>query len=516
MVRHTRTTHPSLMSVLVVVMVLTSMSLPWLLGTAVPAHADDPEERDHRGEEQPQLPPPGLPGQPGIVRDHRDPDARLEIIIKSIKVHDDSEGRLEWDGGEFWLGVQLYRVGPGCTPGSTSEGCRILRMSRRDVAFEADAGDTVILNQSISDKGSGNDASIGPETGIPVWADQAYGMMIYAHEIDLQFHDDVGRLNVVLTADDNWHIGTYTERGERVDGGPLGNEFDVEPAHYSVEYEVRLMPLPDLVPTRVEKVDVAGTSNDVVCMDVRNGGPLDAGPFRMTVLVDDTVVPNGIVEAGKLEAGKAGTLCTETTLPTLGEWLSVVVDDDRIVLEQHERNNRLDRRYGFNYSAVPSISLPPGGFTSGPGANVSPPVAGSVATEPRPAASPTPSPSTAPSQARPDLTVSAIRVNGRVPDGKDDCKDGKNDVAVVVKNTGTAKAGAFVVRLAVDGDDDQVADKPVPGLEAGQEREVRFDGVRLEKGERKLAATADASKTVAESDDGNNALSVSARCKDDA
>ena len=515
MVRHPHTRVVTLMRFAVVIVSLTSMSLPWSLETATPVHADDPEQRDHRGEEQPQLPPPSPSGRPGIVHDHRDPDARLEIIIKSIKVHDDGESRLEWDGGEFWLGVELYRVRPGCATALSGEGCGILRLSRRDIAFEADTDDTVILNQSISDKGSGHDASIGPETGIPVWADQKYQLTIYGHEMDLQFHDDVGKLNVVLTAEDNWHIGTYTERGERVDGGPLGNEFVVRPAHLSVEYEVRLMPLPDLVPTRVEQVDVAGSPNDAVCMDVRNNGPAAAGPFQMTVLVDDAVVPNGIVEAGKLPAGQVGTLCTETTLPTSGEWLSVIVDDDRIVLEQHERNNRLDRRYGFNYSSVPSVSLPPGVFTSGPGANVSPAAAGAVVIDPRPAASPTPGPAAAPSQARPDLTVSAIRVNGRVPDGKDDCKDGKNDVSVVVKNAGIANADAFVVRLQVDGAEDQTAEKSLPGLDAGQEREVRFDGVRLKKGERKLAATADAGKAVAESNEGNNSHEVVARCDDD-
>jgi subtilase family serine protease len=44
---------------------------------------------------------------------------------------------------------------------------------------------------------------------------------------------------------------------------------------------------------------------------------------------------------------------------------------------------------------------------------------------------------------------------------------------------------------------------------------VSFDDVRLRKGERTLTATADAKEQVAESGEGNNALSVTARCKDD-
>jgi len=39
--------------------------------------------------------------------------------------------------------------------------------------------------------------------------------------------------------------------------------------------------------------------------------------------------------------------------------------------------------------------------------------------------------------------------------------------------------------------------------------------VRLKKGEHKLTAVADAEKTVAESDEGNNGLTVAARCEDD-
>ena len=64
-------------------------------------------------------------------------------------------------------------------------------------------------------------------------------------------------------------------------------------------------------------------------------------------------------------------------------------------------------------------------------------------------------------QGQPDLVVSAVRVNGRVPDGKDDCKDGKNDVAVVVKNWGTTNAEKFAVRLAVDGG--EAAEEAVAG-----------------------------------------------------
>jgi subtilase family serine protease len=106
-------------------------------------------------------------------------------------------------------------------------------------------------------------------------------------------------------------------------------------------------------------------------------------------------------------------------------------------------------------------------------------------------------------------------VNGRAPDGKDDCTDGKNDVTVVVKNAGAADAESFVVRLDVDDDQGGAEEKSVSGLDAGKEREVHFDDVGLKKGERKLAVTVDAKSSVAESDEGNNQRTVTARCTDD-
>jgi hypothetical protein len=166
-----------------------------------------------------------------------------------------------------------------------------------------------------------------------------------------------------------------------------------------------------------------------------------------------------------------------------------------------------------------------GNATANPGPGAEPPIfpaqgtwSGPVASGPSTSASspagpnPTPASRTEPTarQAAPDLIVTAVRVNGRAPDGKDDCKDGKNDVAVHVKNEGSAAASAFAVRIAVDGQEAGVV--PVSGLEAGQEREVRFEDVRFKKGERTLTAGADPKGTIVESDETNNERKVTARC----
>jgi len=52
------------------------------------------------------------------------------------------------------------------------------------------------------------------------------------------------------------------------------------------------------------------------------------------------------------------------------------------------------------------------------------------------------------------------------------------------------------------------------GLEAGQDQEVRFENVRLKKGEHKLTVIVDPKATVAEIKEDNNERTVSARCKD--
>ena len=107
--------------------------------------------------------------------------------------------------------------------------------------------------------------------------------------------------------------------------------------------------------------------------------------------------------------------------------------------------------------------------------------------------------------------MSAIRVNGKNPSADDACTAGKNDVTLVVKNQGAASAGSSVARLVVDDDHE----KSIGSLEAGREQEVGFDDVRLKKGERELTATVDAKKTVSESNEDNNDLKITLKCKDD-
>jgi subtilase family serine protease len=244
---------------------------------------------------------------------------------------------------------------------------------------------------------------------------------------------------------------------------------------FSVEFQIRRAPLPDLRPVNIKVLDLPGSTNKSVCMAVQNIELGEPGPFELALQIDGAVPPSGRATAGGLPPGDASERCVQVALPTSGQHrLTAVADEPNTVLEYNETNNVYEQTYTATASAP------------------------------------------APSRALPDLTVKAIKVNGHAPDGKDVCREGKNDVTVVVKNGATTNAGDFLVRLVVDDDDGDLRQKGLDdGLEAGAEREVRFDEVRLKKGPRSLAATADPTIGISESDEGNNTLKVTATCKDD-
>jgi len=223
-------------------------------------------------------------------------------------------------------------------------------------------------------------------------------------------------------------------------------------------------------------------------MSILNAGAKDPGPFSTVLRVDGVMPPNGKVEAGQLAPGAAGDLCVEVALTPGPHRLTAFVDEPRGIDEVSDTDNRFELAY-----TAPKLA---------------------AATEPATSAG---QPAT--SAGQPDLIVTGIRVRDQVPDGKDDCKDGKNPVTVVIKNAGTADAGPFVVRITVDevqGDDVQAyaVVASADGVKAGQEREVLFPEVRLKKGQHALAAVADYKLTVAEVSDGNNDREVTVRCSD--
>jgi subtilase family serine protease len=302
-------------------------------------------------------------------------------------------------------------------------------------------------------------------TGLAVVPGQYYVVRFYMFEEDGSFDgEEMGEVfHVIDTFEHGLGVGTHTARSLRADGKSAGD--------YTVTYEIRKVVLPDILPTAMQVDDRQGALEKRVCMAVQNAELVAAGPFVVDLRVDGAVPPGGRYNVGGLAGGESTWACVEAALPAGQHVLTAVVDDRGGMTEFNEANNVYEQTYVA--SAAP----------------------------------------TAPDRA--DLTLSAIRVNGQEPNGQDVCKKGKNDLAVTVKNDGAADAGAFAVRLVIDGDDDEARVKQVADLAAGQEREVRFDDVRLKKGGRQLSATADAQQAVDETSETNNARTVSVTCEDD-
>jgi subtilase family serine protease len=191
-----------------------------------------------------------------------------------------------------------------------------------------------------------------------------------------------------------------------------------------------------------------------------------------------------------LGVGQTTQRCvSRSNLPPGQHMLSFIVDEARAIGEMNEHNNVYEHR-------IPALQS----TAAGPQPLVGPAVANPSAP--------------APTAAQADLAVKAVRVRGEEAGGPSDCDPGKNDVTVIVKNEGTGASGSFVVRVHMDDDDDEV-EEVVAALDPGKELELRFDDVRLKKGERKLTATADAKKAIAESDEDNNELRATVRCQDE-
>jgi hypothetical protein len=440
----------------------------------------------------------GPPAPVGAAAEPAGIAARLQIVIKEVYIHNDrDDGTLISTGdGELRLYAGIWHCNQGFAPPCFNENWEVPQyprgpeivtqfmqdgslkgaagpIARAMKEFTAGTGETYSLDDRVFPQdGDGMwGGNTSPELGFAVYTGEKYVLQFQMHEDDsaasgLDFLGYV--LHFIDTQDYGLGLGTHTVRSTADRGARVGD--------FSVTYEIRATPLPDLKALyQIDVHDLPGGAEQRVCMVAQNDALVPAGPFEVALRVDGVVPPDGRATAPGLGPRSNYEACVETALPTSGQHvLAAAVDEPRAVTEFNETNNAYEQAY-----------------------------------------TPAPAPTPTPSQAQADLTVSAIRIDGHVPDGKDDCEEGKNDVDILFKNAGAAKAGAFAVRLVVDGDDDEAKERSVDGLEAGQEREVRFDDVRLRKGERTLTAVADPQNGITESKDDNNELTVTARCKDD-
>jgi hypothetical protein len=416
------------------------------------------------------------PTSPVRAADPPDPAARLQLVIHKIDVQDDHD---LWGSGEMLLEVKICPMGDAiveCRPGPT--------ISSR-LKFSASTGDTVTFDRVVPDDRDVADGGASAEAGLPVYPGQRYLLHAQIREEDsgLARREDLGKVTAVLEQGNDWHIGTT--RGVSDEGfDPDSCCGQGQIADYLLTYEIRRTPLPDLQVHGFGVVD-AGEGR-FLCGQIENVGQRSSPLIPLTVRANEATVRTTTVTA--LEPGQTTELCIpRAELPARTHGLWFALDEPRQIPEMDETNN---------LSGLAVRSLEPS----------------SSASVPAPSPEPKPTVEKAePSGDKPDLTVSAIRVNGQVPDGKNDCKDGKNTVAVIVRNAGTVASDTFGLRLTVDGVD---LDAGVLGLNAGQEREITFNDVQLKKGEHGLKAVADPARAIDETKDNNNELKVSARCAD--
>jgi hypothetical protein len=392
------------------------------------------------------------------------PEARIQIALNKIYIKHDHD----WGSGEMWFQVRLNceQVVLPCL------GQPSANLDAFDRSFSASDGDTIWFNVVLPQSTERMNPSWGIEleNGYPLTSYQRYTLSIHLWEKDsLSSSDNLGTIEIPVNKENGWGIGDY----------PLWSGDD-----YQIGLDIHRSPLPDLRVNSVKILDQPGSAKKLMCAGVENVGVVDAAPFQTVLEIypaDHSSVSSNSTVSGGLSRGQSGETCVEVALPPPGDYELVAAANP--VAEQREFNhldNILRQPYTVN----------------------------------KPLSAPTPIPSPAPVEPRArgqaDLSVTAIEVNGQAPDGKNDCRDGTNDVTVTVKNTGAAKAGGFLVRLTPD--DENAVEQSVNGLDAGKEREVRFENVRLKKGEHTLTLTVDSKGAVAESDEDNNSRAVTVRC----
>ncbi len=452
-------------------------------------------------------------GAPGPVRaDHQpdhEPAARLEIVVKTITIHDDND----WGprgAGEIRIGVNIFERGT--------------QLAGTIMSFSANDGHTVPLYRAVP--GAGDqvaDPSIGPGIGFPVYAGGSYRFEFVGEEVDdwsKELLDDIrgvpqtslGSFAVAMNEQNGWGPpGTYAKRGIARYCSSVGdyenNTCEVVPADFSVEYEIRRVALPDLRPTAIRVYDDTGE----VCLVARNDGPRASEPFRMSLLLDGAPAPGGSMGPTTLAPGETNGVCQAVTLPTWGlHRLALVVDEERAVPEADEANNRLEQvldrtllgqsRPGDlpDEAAREADPAPP----PGPGGTI-------LATAPdgRPAG---PRAEVLESPKGVDLQV--IGVDVRAFNGERCFVGEGNEIWATIRNDGSVGAGELTVQVKLE--DEPPTRRTIAGLAAHTERrELVSRGDPLKAGRQRVQVIADPDNQIVEGSEQNNAMRVEVDCR---
>jgi len=304
------------------------------------------------------------------------PATRLQVLVKNVHVYEDTE----WGEGEIRILARLWRnrVGEGCARWSDDEDC-MLDQARTTLHFNANSGDDVALTRSVPDDTSkdwvADPSTISKEIGVPVYADRVYGLMFYGIEEDTFNDDHLGKAYFELSSEDNWQIGEHHIRGALSpcdDNSPFGfcsrgAPLTVPPspdsdgnARFSVDYEVRRAPLPDLIAENMRAFSSEGRT--FYCMLVANLGLDRAESSVITFLVDGQVTGTRVLPT--LEPSSRTEACTLPELTPGEHPMGFIVDQAQQLPEMDERNNEYKSKFVVTVAGAPQ---PQGSQSTDPG-----------------------------------------------------------------------------------------------------------------------------------------------------
>lgn len=433
------------------------------------------------------------PATPARAEPPPDPVARLQIVIKSIRILDDRD--------LIGSGEMSLVAGLGKCVQFQAYPCSAIPLVLDAYDFNAGSGDTVPFGRVLPLSGDTIDErSVSVETGVAVYAGEHYmlwfdmgendptavkvaGCSLYAITATLAdtctIGDTMGTVVGYLDEEHGWALGSYTVRS-LVQRNPRRGEDVTRPGDYEISFEVRRTPLPDLRPTSIDVLSNPG-GGESVCLGVENIGQKDSGPFEMTFRLDGAEVPGGKVAGGALPVGQSGKLCLPASVPHGVHTLAVTVDEARSLPEMDEWNNVFERQIVRTAGSDASSGLP-----DGPGV-VKPP------------------------DPLPDLVVGALRAAVNA-DGSGACRgDGPNYLLAEVKNVGEGSSGEFALRFAVNGSLKQER-VYIQGLAANGAIQAAIPTDDLNAGSQQVRVIADGDSQVTELDEANNASETTIEC----
>jgi hypothetical protein len=217
----------------------------------------------------------------GVAAAPAEPVARLQVVVKEITVHKDHDP-LFAGSGEMSLAVQVWRCNDGAPPPCSSQadpdkGHPGMLVDVADVLFSAETGDTVALGLVVP-----------RDRAFPVFPGEPDVVRISLREWDgiTSDPDEMGHVYHYLdTEERGLGLGTHTARSFKEEQYQWGD--------FTVTYEIRRAPLPDLRPVNIKVHDLPGSARNRVCMAVQNVELGEAGPHEVALQVDGVVSPGG-------------------------------------------------------------------------------------------------------------------------------------------------------------------------------------------------------------------------------